>query len=90
MRIWKFEIKVTDRQIVPMPAGAKLLDVQMQRGVCCIWAMCEPRAPSEPRHIAIYGTGEPVPDEPGEYVATFQMVDEALVFHVFELMGSNA
>ena len=90
MRIWKWEIEVTDRQTVPMPARAKLLDVQMQNGVCCIWALCEPKAPNEPRHLAIYGTGNPVPDEPGEYVATFQMADGALVFHVFELMGANA
>lgn len=85
MRIWKWQIEVTDRQTVMMPVGAKLLDVQMQGGECCVWALCDENAPKEPRHIAIYGTGNPMPDEPGEYVATFQMRGGALVFHAFEV-----
>lgn len=68
-----------------MPAGAKLLDVQMQGGECCVWALCDQSAAKEPRHIAIYGTGNQMPDEAGEYVATFQMHGGALVFHAFEV-----
>lgn len=30
MQIWKWKIEITDRQTIMMPAGAKLLDVQMQ------------------------------------------------------------
>jgi len=85
MRIWKWEIKVTDRQTVMMPDGAKLLDVQMQDGQCCIWALCDQSAELAPRWLAIYGTGNSMPDNPGEYIATFQMHGGALVFHVFEL-----
>lgn len=85
MRIWKWQIEVTDRQTVMMPAGSKLLDVQMQGGECCMWALCDPNAVTEPRHLAIYGTGNPIPDEAGEYVATFQMRGGALVFHAFEV-----
>lgn len=85
MRIWKWQIEVTDRQTVMMPAGAKLLDVQMQGGECCVWALCDQNAAKEPRHLAIYGTGNPMTDEPGEYVATFQMHGGALVFHAFEV-----
>ena len=90
MRIWKWALEVTDRQTVMIPTGAKLLDVQVQPGPmqnhCCqLWALCDQNAPVEPRHIAIYGTGNPMPDEPGEYVATFQMRGGALVFHAFEV-----
>lgn len=85
MKIWKWQIGVTDRQTVMMPAGAKLLDVQMQGETCCLWALCNQSAEKEPRHLAIYGTGTPIPDEVGEYVATFQMRGGALVFHVFEV-----
>jgi hypothetical protein len=62
------------------------MDVQMQGKECCIWALCDENAPKEPRHIAIYGTGNPVPDEAGEYVATFQTYNGELVFHAFELL----
>lgn len=85
MKIWKWEIEVTDTQIISMPAGAKLLDVQMQGKACCVWALCDEKAECEPRKLAIYGTGNPIPDEPGEYIATFQMAGGALVFHVFEV-----
>lgn len=89
MRIWKWSIEVTDRQTVMMPKGAKLLDVQMQGGECCAWALCDQNAEKEPRHLAIYGTGNPMPDEPGEYLATFQMHSGALVFHAFEVANAK-
>lgn len=85
MRIWKWELEITDQQTVHMPAGAKLLDVQMQNGECCLWALCEQTGLEEPRRIGIYGTGNPMPDAPGEYVTTFQMHNGALVFHVFDM-----
>lgn len=86
MKIWKFPLRVTDVQhVIDMPVGAKLLDVQMQGDDCCMWALCNEHAPKELRRIAIYGTGNPIPDDPGEYVATFQMRGGSLVFHVFDL-----
>lgn len=90
MRIWKWALPVTDRQTVMIPGGAKLLDVQVQKGpmqerFAQLWALCDENAPPEPRHIAIYGTGNPMPDEPGDYIATFQMHGGALVFHAFEV-----
>lgn len=84
MRIWKFELAVTDQQTLMMPEGAKLLSVQMQGDACCLWALCDEEMAPEPRHIAIYGTGNPLPDQPGKYIATFQMHGGALVFHAFE------
>lgn len=85
MKIWKWLIYATDRQTLMMPKGAKLLDAQMQGGQLCLWALCNQDAPTEPRYLAVYGTGNPMPDDPGEYLATFQMSGGALVFHVFEL-----
>ena len=88
-RIWKWPLEVTDMQTLIMPAGAKLLDVQMQGGQCCIWALCDEYAPKEARHLAIYGTGNQIPDDAGEYVATFQRFGGELVFHVFEVAGND-
>jgi len=88
VRIWKWEINITDSQTVNMPVGAKLLDVQMQNSACCLWALCDQFNQYEERRIRFYGTGNPMPDDPGEYVATFQTFDGALVFHVFD-MGAN-
>lgn len=87
MRIWKYPLEVTDQQTVKMPPGAQLLTIQVQKGQCCLWAMVdETKQPTEARNIAIYGTGNPnVPDDPGTYIASFQMEGGALVFHAFEL-----
>ncbi len=84
MRIWKFPLELTDRQELLMPAGAKILDIQVQRGVPQLWALCNPDAEKEMRTIVIYGTGHLVPDEYGKYIATFQVSNGALVFHAFE------
>jgi len=84
MRIWKYPLKDADQQNLKLPVGAKILTVQIQRGVACLWALVdEEMMPStEIRTIAIYGTGNPMPDEAGEYIATFQAGE--FVFHVFE------
>ena len=84
MRIWKWPLEDVTTQEILAPQGAKFLDAQVQGGVVCLWGLCDERAPKEPRTIWIYGTGAKIPDEPGEYIATFQMYDGALVFHVFE------
>ena len=85
MRIWKWMLNMTDVQAVEMPDSAKLLTVQLQGGMPQLWALCDENAPKEPRRIAIYGTGNQMPDEPGEYIATFQLHGGALVFHAFEV-----
>lgn len=84
MRILKYTLEVKDRQAILVPKGAQFLTVQMQHSKPQLWALC-PEAPAQPRIIAIYGTGNPMPNEPGAYIATFQMADGQLVFHVFEV-----
>ncbi len=86
MRIWKFQLELTDRQTLSMPIGAELLTIQVQRDVPQLWALCNPDAEKEPRTIAIYGTGHLVPNEYGKYIATFQISNGALIFHAFEVV----
>lgn len=86
MRIWKWTLAATDLQTVELPQGAGILSVQMQGDMPQLWALCDEKAErKEKRHIAIYGTGNPMPDDPGDYIATFQMHGGALVFHAFEV-----
>ena len=84
MRIWKWTLGLTDIQSLPMPEGAKVLTVQMQHGALALWALVDENAPQSNRSFAIYGTGNPMPQSPGEYVGTFQLRNGDLVFHVFE------
>lgn len=81
-KIWKHELDITDTQEVMMPRGSFLRAVQWQNGVPCLWTEGDTALPSEPRLICMYGTGHPMPDDPGMYVATIQT--GGLVFHVYD------
>lgn len=87
--IWKFPLEFTVHpQVIAMPEGARILTVQMQRAVPCLWAMVDPIARRTSRHILIVGTGAEIAEHLApvyRYIGTFQMVDGAFVWHVFEL-----
>lgn len=80
--IWKFPLAVIDEQRVTMPCGAKLLAVQDQGGMMCLWAMVDTEAAKVTRAIRIYVTGNPIPDDAGLHVDTVQ--DGRFVWHVFD------
>ena len=79
--IWKFPLEVEDVQHVFMPAGAEILTVQVQSGLCVMWAICDPGAHQVRRLIRIAGTGHPAPE--GKYIGTCQD-GLGLVWHVFD------
>lgn len=84
MRIWKFPID-QENQSVEMPPGSKILTAQIQHGYIQLWALCDDRVQGkELRHIAVYGTGNPLPDAPGEHLSTVQLTS-GIVAHVFEV-----
>ena len=84
--IFKYTLDVKGTQAIEMPTGAKILTVQTQHGHVQLWALVNKLEPMrETRNIAVYGTGNPTPENCGEYIATFQLHDGDLVFHVFEV-----
>lgn len=83
-RIWKWPLQIVEQQILMMPAFAEVLTVQMQGNQPHLWALVDEREKVEARTFAIYGTGHPVPDFAGAYIATIQTVGGNLVWHVFE------
>jgi len=88
--IWKFPLKVTDRQSIIMPKEAKILTIQNQNGSPCLWALVDPKAEKEDRTIEIFGTGHAIRYDMGvsrKYISTFQMEGGGLVFHAFEYTG---
>jgi len=85
-RIWKWPLEMLNEQTLNLPIGALWLDVQLQGGEPHIWCLCDANAPLEPRRLAIHGTGNPMPDDPGEYLATFQT--GAFVWHLFEVFDT--
>lgn len=88
--IWKFPIPQQDEFSVEIPKNAHLLTLQTQRGQPCLWAMVKPEDEKEIRRFRLIGTGHPIPDDnPGEemkHVGSFQLADERLIFHLFEIV----
>lgn len=86
MRIWKYKLEITDIQEIETPAGGEILTAQLQGDELQLWVMVNENSMYKTtRKIAIYGTGNPVPEPYGKYISTFQLHDGALVFHVFAL-----
>ena len=84
--IWKFPMQCADKQVLALPTGAKVLCVQTQQEIPCMWVVNPSlqSATTENRTFAIYGTGHEHESIGGVYVGTFQRQGGALVFHVFE------
>lgn len=93
LTIHKYNIQITDRQVLRAPARAMFLTAQPQMGKVCLWAVVDPSAPMNDYDIRIYGTGHKIlapvkghhsgfgtgPRLP--YIGTAQV--EELVWHVF-------
>ena len=86
MRIWKYELKTTDTQYIEMPVSSKLLTVQMQHGVPCLWCLVNEDEYLAEREIRIIGSGHFIENDfNGTYIGTYQMFDGKAIFHVFSI-----
>lgn len=82
--IWKIQIG-PDTKSFELPAGSKMLSVNTQHGVPCIWALVGPDEPPSNVKIHIAATGQDLPKNLGPFLGTFLVGNDNLVFHVFEL-----
>lgn len=91
--IYKYALDIVDLQTVEMHRLAKILCIQTQKGIPCLWAEVDPEQPTERRFIRMYGTGQPhvqddpyIPEEYGsKYLGTYQVMKGNIVFHVYEV-----
>ena len=82
--IYKYALDLTNRQEIRIKNGANILDAQIQDNGLFIWAEVNSEHLDIVRHIRIFGTGHPIKDlESLIYIATFQIPNKKLVFHVY-------
>ena len=88
-KIWKYELPFQRVGIDGgLPRGAEILSVQMQGNSLQMWALVDPKAPTEYRAFKIFGTGWDIPNEPRlHYLETVQSGE--LVWHIFELKDTT-
>ena len=90
MVVYKYPInEFSDYIGMEMPQGAKILTVQMQYDVPCIWALVDPDMPLEQRVFRLAGTGHPIYESliNLDYIGTFQMSRGDLIFHLLEIFS---
>ena len=70
--VWKFPLAHAVINRVSMPAGAKPLCVNMQKGEYVLWCEVDPKAEPRDAVIQIVGTGRPILEERGapRYIGT--------------------
>ena len=90
-RIFKYQLQINDLQNLNLPVGAKILSVQAQRGIPCLWALVDD---SEKEYsdvkVSMYGTGHPISEKELKnkmFAGTVQIGE--LVLHVFLQCGNN-
>lgn len=79
--IHKYPLMVVDEQTVMMPESARILSIQIQHGIPCLWAAVDTDTPLMAYVLFCYGTGHPVYSEWEHYIGTVQVNN--LVFHYF-------
>jgi len=82
--IWKFLIPTQGFLEILMPSIADILCVQAQGGGAYIWALVETESKGIRRYFRLYGTGNEVTHESGQYIGTFQTLSHE-VYHLFEV-----
>lgn len=83
MRILKYSLAGM-QTTVDMFAGAKILCLQYQNGIPCLWVEADSSGLWQSRQFRAYGTGWDLPDDPGSYIGTLQDA-EGNVWHFYEV-----
>jgi len=82
-KVYKYEIGITDQQLLVLPLGAKILTVALQERVPCLWVEVDSKEQGqESVHIYTHGTGHVLNPSATEYIGTY-FLENGLVFHVY-------
>jgi hypothetical protein len=79
--VFKYPFNISSTIDVLMPPHAKVLYVDSQDGIPCIWALVDPQEQPKPRRFYMRATGQLVSSNLA-WFATFQVAP--FVWHVFE------
>lgn len=84
--IYKYPLQITDRNVVEMPASARILSVQMQHGLPTLWALVDTSDKVRVNPcFAVVGTGNPIDFDVrrARFIGTVQ--ERVFVWHIFEV-----
>lgn len=82
--IYKYLIAIEDYQQIDMPEEAKIISLQIQNDMPCIWVEVDTSKRQSPRPFFLYGTGQPIGDISQIHIGSFQLLGGKLVYHLYE------
>ena len=87
LQIWKYQIDPGTRFKIEMPKHSKILKVENQLNIPCMWVLVHPEFALETRRFIFVGTGHPIDFDINqlEFISTFQMQGGTFIFHIFEV-----
>lgn len=88
-RIFKYQLEIEQRQLIYMPAGAKIISGRVENEFPHIYAVVDDNEllPAEARIIRGLTTGEEFNAEWCSFIATL-VIRDWFVFHIFEQHGN--
>ena len=78
---------LTSEQLLLLPDGSEVLDIQEQGGNIYAWVKLDTSNPDRERKFVIYGTGNPIEETNLLHISTLQM--GMMVWHFFEDLTPN-
>lgn len=82
--IYKYPLRIADRQVLEVPVGARFLHAAFQGSTLCAWFRVNTERGLRASVIHIYGTGHPIENADNlTHLATVQQPGDALVWHIF-------
>lgn len=89
LTVYKYPLPMHREPAIEMPKEARILCVQVQKEVACVWAIVDPEQPTETRTFRLFGTGQPMDIVVGShrYIGTFQLLAGDFIGHLFEPEG---
>jgi hypothetical protein len=82
--IFRYEIPADDQwHTVPVSGGVVHVGTRTPYGAE-VWALHVEELPQVDREFRVFGTGQPLPEEPSRYVGTAIVPGGALVWHLME------
>ena len=85
--IYKYPLKVVDKQYVEMPRGGRVFHVANQSGIPHIWAEVDTCQPAVQKVVYMLPTGSDMTDLPDtiKYGGTVHLYNGTLVYHIYVL-----
>jgi len=85
MKVFKYNLDGIRLQTLLLPLRSEILHVDEQNGTLCLWAKVDDmQLLTEPRKIAIVGTGHSLINTNLKHINTIQV--DSMVFHFFEVL----